>query len=198
MVIAETPRLILRQFTDEDFDAIVGILSDPIGMRYIGPGTPNTPEQTRAWLNKWLENNRYNWSEETLQRVPQLLRAPQRNAHFSMWAVIDRETNTLIGRCGLLAWNLDGQLEVEVGYHLARPFWGRGLATEAARAARDYGFDRLGFDRLISVIAVGNATSERVAIKNGMSRERDTDVKGTPVHVYSMTRTDRDGTRTSI
>ena len=86
-------------------------------------------------------------------------------------------------------------LEVEVGYHLARPFWGRGLATEAARAARDYGFDRLGFDRLISVIAVGNAASERVAEKIGMIRERDTDVKGTPVHLYSMTRNDRDSTR---
>jgi ribosomal-protein-alanine N-acetyltransferase len=114
-----------------------------------------------------------------------------------MWAVIDRETNTLIGRSGLLAWNLDGQLEVEVGYHLARAFWGRGLATEAARAVRDYGFDRLGFDRLISIISVGNDASERVAIKNGMTCERDTDVNGVPVHVYSMTRSDRDGGRAS-
>jgi ribosomal-protein-alanine N-acetyltransferase len=192
MIITETPRLFLRQFAPDDFDAIHAILSDPIGMKYIGPGTPNTPEMTRQWFNKWLDDANYAWSDETLQRVPQLLRAPQRKAHFSMWALIDRKSSNLIGRCGLLAWNLDGQHEVEVGYHLARPFWGRGLATEAARAARDYGFDRLGFDRLISIIRVGNAASERVATKNGMKHERDTDVRGLSVHVYSMSRADRD------
>jgi ribosomal-protein-alanine N-acetyltransferase len=192
ILIAETPRLILRQFIDQDFAAIAAILADPIGMQHIGPGTPNTAEQSRQWLNKSLQNNRYDWSAETLERVPQLLRAPQRNAHFSMWAVIDRETNALIGRSGLLAWNLDGHLEVEVGYHLARPFWGCGLATEAARAVRDYGFDRLGFDRLISIIKPENVASQRVAVKNGMHHERDAMVKEWPVMAFALTRGERD------
>jgi ribosomal-protein-alanine N-acetyltransferase len=198
VTVAETPRLILRHFAAEDFDAIAEILADPVGMKFIGAGTPNAPEQTRLWLAKWLDNNSYNWSEETLKRVPHLLRAPQRSAHFGMWATIDRATGELIGRCGLLAWNLEGQLEVEVGYHLARAYWGRGLATEAAAAARDYGFDKLGFERLISVIGVGNIASERVAIKNGMTRERDTNLNGSPVHIYSMSQTDRDAARRSL
>ena len=99
----------------------------------------------------------------------------------------------LIGRCGLNPKRFfDGQLEVEVGYHLARPFWGRGLATEAARAVRDYGFDRLGFDRLISIITIGNIASERVAVKIGMRRERDTIMRETPVHIYAISRGERD------
>jgi ribosomal-protein-alanine N-acetyltransferase len=192
VTVAETPRLILRLFTVEDFDAIAEILADPVGMKFIGSGTPNAPEQTRLWLAKWLDNNKYNWSEETLKRVPQLLRAPQRNAHFGMWAMIDRASGELIGRCGLLAWNIDGQLEVEVGYHLARSRWGHGLATEAARAVRDYGFDRLGFDRLISIIKPENIASQRVALKNGMRHERDTLVTEWPVRVFAMSRADRD------
>jgi ribosomal-protein-alanine N-acetyltransferase len=192
MVIAETPRLILRQFVWEDFDAITKILADPIGMKHIGPGTPNTPEQTRLWLAKWIDNNNYAWSEQTLARVPQLLRAPQRKAHFSMWAVINRATGSLIGRSGLLAWNLDGQLEAEVGYHIAREFWGHGLATEAAQAVRDYGFDALGFDRLISVITPDNLASQRVAVKNGMYHDRDTTVNDVPVSIFAMSRAERD------
>jgi ribosomal-protein-alanine N-acetyltransferase len=191
-VIAQTPRLILRQFVEQDFESIAQILTDPVGMQHIGSGTPNPPEQTRGWFNKWLEGNHYGWSPETIQRVPQLLRAPQRNAHFSMWAIIDRDTNALIGRSGLLAWNLDGQLEVEVGYHLARNHWGRGLATEAARAVRDYGFEHLGFDRLISIIKPENIASQRVAMKNGMHHERDTMVKEWPVRLFSTSRAERD------
>jgi ribosomal-protein-alanine N-acetyltransferase len=195
MIIAETPRLILRQFTWDDFDTIHEILSDPIGMKYIGPGTPHTPEQTRDQLTKYISDSTYSWSEETLKVVPQFRRAPERNAHMSMWATIDRATGALIGQCGLCPRRYYGhehEFEVEVGYHLARPFWDRGLATEAARAVRDYGFDRLGFDRLMSIISIGNTASVRVAQKNGMHLDRDTTMREVPVHIYAMTHGDRD------
>jgi ribosomal-protein-alanine N-acetyltransferase len=188
MVIAETQRLILRQFTSDDLDAIAAILADAVGMKYIGRGVPLTRDVASEWLSRWLANGRYDWSAETLARVPQLLRAPQRNAHFSMWAMIDKSDGALIGRSGLLAWNLDGQLEVEVGYHLARSHWGKGLATEAATAVRDYGMTRLGFDRLVSVIMRDNLASQRVAVKIGMRHEKDTIVKETPVRLFSMNR----------
>ena len=73
MVITETPRFILRQFTWEDFDSIHEIMSDPIGMKYIGPGTPYTPEQTRDSLAKYISCSTYAWSEQTLAEVPQFL-----------------------------------------------------------------------------------------------------------------------------
>jgi ribosomal-protein-alanine N-acetyltransferase len=191
MIISQTPRLILRQFTWDDLDDIAAILADPIGMKHIGPGIPKTREQVTEWMTAWIQDSTYGWSAETLKRVPQLSRAIERNAQFSMWATIDRVSGRLIGRCGLLAWNLDGQLEVEVGYHLARDFWGRGLATEAAAAVRDYGFDALGFDRLISIIKPDNLASQRVATKVGMKFEKDTMVKEWPVKVYAMGRDDR-------
>jgi [ribosomal protein S5]-alanine N-acetyltransferase len=192
MVIAETSRLILRQFTLDDFQTLHEILSDPIGMKYIGPGTPNTPAQTRDWLTKYISCSTHAWSEQTLAEVPQFRRAIERNAHMSMWATIDRNTGALIGRCGLNPKRFnDGQLDVEVGYHLARAFWGRGLATEAARTVRDYAFDRLGFDRLISIISTGNIASERVALKNGMRLESDMSMAGIPVHIYAINRIER-------
>jgi ribosomal-protein-alanine N-acetyltransferase len=73
---------------------------------------------------------------------------------------------------------------------LAKAWWGRGLATEAARATRDYAFGTLGFDRLISVIRPDNVASQRVAMKNGMRFERDVDARGVPARLYSMHRDD--------
>jgi ribosomal-protein-alanine N-acetyltransferase len=192
VIIAQTPRLVLRQFTWDDLDTIAAVLADPEGMKYIGDGVPKTLQQVREWMARWIEDGEYGWSEQTLQRVPQLWRAVERNAHFSMWATLDKPSGQLIGRCGLLAWNLDGQLEVEVGYHLARPYWGRGLATEAARTIRDYGMDRLGFDRLISLITPDNIASQRVALKIGMQHEKDILVRNRSVRLYSITRLQRD------
>jgi [ribosomal protein S5]-alanine N-acetyltransferase len=118
--------------------------------------------------------------------LPQLARAIERDAHFSLWATIHKSDDRLIGRCGLLAWDLEGRKETEVGYMIAREFWGRGLATEAARAIRDYGFERLGFERLISLIRPENERSQRVAIKNGMRHERDVMVGEIHARLFSI------------
>ena len=88
----------------------------------------------------------------------------------------------------MLAWDINGAKETEVGYVLARDYWGKGLATEAARACRDYGFERLGFDRLISVIQPGNVASQHVAMKNAMRYERDELINGIGARIYSIER----------
>jgi len=176
----------------DDLDAVAAIKADPEVMRYIGTGQPAKRDEVVAMLSRWMENARYGWSEETLKCVPQLYRAVERQAHFSAWAMILKSTGELVGRCGLSAWNLDGALEVEVGYVLARRFWGQGLATEAATAVRDYGMDRLGFDRLIALIQTGNIGSQNVAKKIGMRYEKDTKVGGKDCMIFSMTRAGRD------
>jgi [ribosomal protein S5]-alanine N-acetyltransferase len=188
MIIAETPRIILRQFQWEDFDAVAAMKADPQVMRYIGNGEPATPEQVKTMITRWLNNALYAWSENTLKEVPQLYRAVEKKAHFSAWAMELKTTGEFVGRCGLAAWNLDGDLEVEIGYVLARRFWGKGLATEAALASRDYGFDRLGFDRLISIIQPGNLPSQNVARRVGMHHEKMRDVRGTNCMIFSITR----------
>jgi ribosomal-protein-alanine N-acetyltransferase len=187
-VVLETDRLILRHFTADDLDDLAAIYADPDVMRYIGEGATKTREETAAMMEFAFIDNRHAWSLATLARLPQLSRAIERDAHFSLWATVYKPDNKLIGRCGLLSWDLDGRKEVEVGYVLAKAYWGRGLATEAARASRDYGFDTLGFDRLISVIRPDNLASQRVADKNGMRYEKDVDAKGVVARVYSIHR----------
>lgn len=175
-VVLETDRLMIRHLQRSDLDALHGILSDPDVMRYVGNGLPKTRQQTERLMGFWIADKERAWDEHTLEQLPQLRRAIERDGHFSLWATVDKQSNRLIGRCGLLAWNLDGRNETEIGYVLAKAHWGRGLATEAACAVRDYGFERLGFDRLISLIGPANIASQRVAIKNGMRHEKDVKV----------------------
>jgi ribosomal-protein-alanine N-acetyltransferase len=194
-VVLETERLALRHFVWEDSDALAEIMADPEVMRYIGTGQPKTREETRRLLGLWIDDGVRAWPDETLERLPQLNRAVERDASFGLWATVEKATGRLIGRCGLLAWDLDGAKETEVGYLLARDSWGKGLATEAAEAVRDYGMDRLGFDRLVSLIRPDNVRSQRVAVKNGMTHERDATVRGVVARVYSVGRERRDALR---
>jgi ribosomal-protein-alanine N-acetyltransferase len=187
-VVLETDRLVLRHMTWDDLDDLHAIMSNAEVMRYIGDGSPHTIEQVRHIITRAIIDEKHAWESDLLERLPQLKLAPQRGAHFSLWATVHKPDNRLIGRCGLLAWDVDGKKEVEVGYLLDKPYWGRGLGTEVARASRNHGFAKLGVDRLISVIQPGNLASQRVAIKNGMRYERDWTVRDIPVRIYSIER----------
>ena len=187
--VFETDRLILRHFEWSDLDALHAIMSDPQVMRYVGTGRPKTRQQTERILGLWIADNERAWDEQTLARLPQLRRAIERDAHFAVWAAVEKRTGRLIGRCGLLPWDLEGKKETEVGYMVARSHWGRGYATEAARGARDYGFDRLGVDRLISLVHVDNAASQRVALKLGMQHERFVRVGEAAAILFAVERT---------
>ena len=85
-----------------------------------------------------------------------------------------------------MAQEVDGRDEVEIGYPFLRRSWGRGLATEAARACRDYGFGTLGCDRLVSLIDPANRASRRVAEKVGMRLEEHAHKWGKKIFVYAI------------
>ncbi|MEM8531784.1 MAG: GNAT family N-acetyltransferase [Chloroflexota bacterium] len=70
---------------------------------------------------------------------------------FGLWIAVLKQTNQFVGQCGLVLQEVENRSEVEIGYLFLRKLWGQGLATEAACACRDYGFDQLGFTRLISL-----------------------------------------------
>ena len=101
-------------------------------------------------------------------------------------ALIEKKTGKFMGRCGLTPMDIEGREEIEVGYMLAQEYWGRGLATEAARAILHYGFEQVGLVRLICVINPGNQASGRVAEKIGMRLEIDGDINGEPTLLYSI------------
>lgn len=175
--ILETDRLILREFTPDDFAALCLMLQDDEVM-YAYEGALSD-EEAHAWLDNQLR--RY------------------REDGFGLWAVVLKETGEVVGQCGLTYQDGDGRgtRVVEVGYLFQRAHWHRGLATEAARACRDYAFDQVGVEKVYSIIRDTNVASQRVARRNGMAPEgsfvkryRGVDM---PHLVFSIPRAGRDG-----
>jgi RimJ/RimL family protein N-acetyltransferase len=106
---------------------------------------------------------------------------------YGVWAVEDAATGELIGRAGLL--HPEGWPDAELNWIIKPSMRGRGLATEAARAALDFAFDQLGFDRVISLIRPENPASGQVAVKLGGSLDETIDFMNSPMHVFRYTRT---------
>ena len=105
---------------------------------------------------------------------------------FGLYALIYKSNFQLIGYCGFFVQNIDERQEVEIGYRLATKYWGRGLATEAARALYNYGFQKFGLRRFICLIEPHNQRSIRVAIKLGMELEKSIIYYNKDVLVYSI------------
>jgi RimJ/RimL family protein N-acetyltransferase len=167
-MVLETKRLILREMTLQDVDDLLEVLSDPEAMQFYPQPFDHQITQT------WIERN--------IQRYTQ--------HGFGLWALILKENGKLIGDCGLVVQEVGGVEEIEVGYHIRRDLWGKGLATEAAQACRDYGFSQLGFDKLISLIDPANIASRRVAEKNGMRPIEEMEWRNKPTCVYAVERID--------
>ena len=166
MKIIETSRLILREFLPSDVDAIALVLSDPIAMRYY-PAPFGLPE-----VEEWIARNMRRYSADG----------------HGLWAMVLKESGEIIGDCGLAAQDVDGDREVEIGYHVRRDLWGRGLATEAAQACREHGFAKLPVSQLISLIRPENLQSRRVAEKNSMTVIKETTRAGFLHLVYAIAR----------
>jgi len=164
--ILETSRLILRQFLPADADALALVLSDPETMRFY------PAPYDRAGVENWIARNLRRYTDDG----------------HGLWAMVLKATGELIGDCGLTVQEVDGSTEIEVGYHVRRDLWGQGLATEAARACRDYGFARLPVERIISLIRPENLPSCRVAEKNGMTVWKEVTWRDLPHLVYAIRR----------
>jgi RimJ/RimL family protein N-acetyltransferase len=96
---------------------------------------------------------------------------------FGLWALEVTETGEFVGFAGLAAPSFDAHFTpaVEVGWRLARRAWGNGYATEAGRAALDFGFEHAGLGEVVSFTALGNARSREVMERLGMSHDPDDD-----------------------
>src|ERR1700728_2020105 len=103
---------------------------------------------------------------ETMRYYPAPL---DRDDGVGLWAMELSATAELIGDCGILLQQVEGERLYEIGYHLRRDLWGRGFATEAAVVCRDWGFAQLKAERLISLIRPENLPSRRVAERLGMT-----------------------------
>lgn len=158
----ETARLHLRHFTLGDLDDLYPIFSDPEVLTYMKTGEPASRAETEHALSSIIKH----WEQHG----------------FGRWAVVDKETGKLIGYGGLR--NLHGTPELV--YLLARDYWGRGLATEIARASLKWGFEERHFERIIAVTRPGHTASRRVMEKVGMIYERDTQYYEVDVVLYAI------------
>lgn len=163
-MLLETERLILRALTLNDVNDLFKIFSDPEAMQFY----PKAFDRQMTQI--WIERNIHRYTQHG----------------FGLWALLLKENRDLIGDCGLVLQEVDGVEEAEIGYHVRRDLWGRGLATEAAQACRDYGFSQLGFDKLISLINPANIASRRVAEKNGMRLIKEVEWREKPTCVYAV------------
>jgi ribosomal-protein-alanine N-acetyltransferase len=168
MKILETRRLILRRFELEDLDTLYTFYSDPEVRRYFPDGT-QTYEYTREELEWYLNGH-------------------PKHPELGLWATIHKETNQMIGRCGLLPWVIDQQPEVEVAYLFGKAYWHQGFGSEAAQGILDYAFEKLELNRLICLIDKDNAASIGVAKKIGMTFEKESADEFGPFMLYSKNR----------
>ena len=163
----ETERLILREMTMDDYDALYKVLADSDMMQHY-PYTFDE-ERVRGWITKNME--RY----ETFG--------------FGLWAVILKETGEMIGDCGLTMQLIHGQIKPEIGYHIRKDCQRKGYGSEAARASRDWSFEHTPFNIIYSYMKYTNVGSYATAIANGMHLVGEfADEVNTITKVYAITR----------
>ena len=167
MPTLETERLVLRMFRPEDADAYASMCADPEVMRFLAfDGKPMS--RLEAWRSLAMMVGHWH------------LRG------YGMWALEERTSGTLVGRVGFN--DPDGWPGFEIGWMLGRAWWGRGYASEGARAALAHAFSALDREHVISIILPDNHRSIRVAEGLGERVERTIDWFGKPALVYGIQR----------
>lgn len=146
-MILETERLYLREMEQTDFDALCKILQDKDTM-YAYEGAFSDDE-----VCEWLDRQIVRYQEWG----------------FGLWAVVLKETNEMIGQCGLSMQPWKEEQVLEIGYLFERSYWHNGYAIESAKACKKYAFETLDAAEVCSIIRDTNTASQNVAIRNGMT-----------------------------
>ncbi len=166
--IIETKRLRLRKFVIADATTLQKNLSDKDVMKFSISGPLNIKE-TQIFLEKIIESyEKYG---------------------FGKLAIMHKDTNKLIGICGLHKVIIgENESKIELGYRLAKEFWGKGLATEAAYAVLDHRFTNLQLNEIISCVDEENISSIKVSKKIGMTFWKVCSFFGKQCQIYRITR----------
>lgn len=164
---APTERLAFREMARGDLADMETLLGDPEVMRYYPH--PKSRDEALEWID---------WNQRLY-----------RERGFGLWIISLRDTGEFVGDCGMTPQEVDGETEIEIGYHVRTDLQRRGYATEAAAASRDYARDVVGCSRLIAIVDPGNVPSQRVAEKIGLAFEREAITKassGKRQRIYAM------------
>jgi RimJ/RimL family protein N-acetyltransferase len=161
--VLETPRLVIRQWLPEDCLRLRPLVTDPRVLKYIGNAEPWSDDRLKNFVNGGIEH--------------------AKTRGWVLWPLIYKADSNLIGFCG---FNSAFAPEDEIGWWLLPDYWGRGLATEAAKAVLEYGFRTFKFPRVISVAQPANTPSTRIMQKLGMHFDRSFVHQGKDVVSYAI------------
>lgn len=166
MKTVDTDRLCLRQFSSEDVDRLYSVIGAEGVLDYF----PGNATPSREMAARMIESILAHWDQHG----------------FGLWALETGGTGAFLGRCGLQY--LPETDEIEVDFVLDPAVWGRGYATEAARASLEYGFECLDADEIVGIVHPDNAASRRVLEKIGMTHTGRETYFGMTVERYARTR----------
>lgn len=141
----ETERLILRPMNETDIDDVFAMRRDDEIMRFI-----REPVVSRKEAEDWINMISSRWTKDKI----------------GFCSIIEKTSGKFTGWCGL--WQLKENNEIEVGYAIAKDFWTKGFASEAADAVLNYAFNELGLETIVAVARPENTASRRVMEKIGM------------------------------
>ena len=164
--ILETSRLYLRQMTDDDFEPLKAVISDPENMIYYPK--PYDDDGVRRWIA---------WCKDCYAKYG-----------FGLWAVIEKESGQMIGDCGISMQPIDDGWKPEIGYHLRRDKHRLGLGKEMTQAVRDYFFTHFDYGEVYSYMNKDNVPSYKTAEANGMDYLHLYKHGDEECRVYSITR----------
>jgi RimJ/RimL family protein N-acetyltransferase len=162
--ILETPRTRLRPFNPSDAEAAFGWFNNPEVMRFIPHGPDATLEASSGRISRYLDH--------------------EKKFGFSKWIILDRATGLPIGDSGY--FYLPDMKRVELGYRLAKAWWGRGLATEVARKWIEVAHAWYGFERVFAFAHPENSASLNVMEKVGFHYSHHEALYGTNSPLYTM------------
>ncbi|MDO5969232.1 GNAT family N-acetyltransferase [Flavivirga aquimarina] len=166
----ETDRILFRKIDPSDFNMWLEFFKNPKSFKY----WISELEKPEIECEKWYEKQHYRY----------------KNGLGGMNALIEKETNKLVGHCGLLIQTVDNKPEVEIGYSILPKFWNRGFATESAKKCKDFAFKNDLTNSIISIISLTNKPSEKVAVKNGMRIDKVTEYNNNKVNIFRINKTE--------
>lgn len=167
MKLLESERITIRHLSHDDLETMSLILSDPDVMRHSVRGVMDK-DATLGFINECIES--------------------YKESGFGPWALIDKESSELIGFSGINKEPLGESTVTNLGYRLAKRYWGKGLATEAVRSVLDYAFNKLCIEAVVAIIEPENLSSIKVAEKVGFDMYEFLNFHNSTVHKYSLSR----------
>ncbi len=163
----KSERLVTRFLVEEDYKAWEEFVNDTDCLAFFPEVNHATAEErAKFFIGKSLDRYKEN--------------------RLGLQALLDKNTGELIGMCGLLTQNVNGVMEVEIGYHLLKKHWRKGYAIEAAKLFKQYVIDTKLASSVVSIIHINNSGSKNVALKNGMLPDGDVDFFGDPHIIYRV------------